>query len=77
MDWLASQPSGKFTGTLRWSGSVDGWASSSCWMPARADLLGHDVDVGGWRAGHRGPTGERNAARSVRHLSHGATIAAE
>src|SRR5579875_4148629 len=25
--WLAAQPSGNFTGTFRWTGSVEGWAS--------------------------------------------------
>ena len=37
--WLASQPSGNFAGTPRWTGSTDGWASSSSGMPARATTM--------------------------------------
>lgn len=32
----ASQPSGNFTGTFRWTGSTDGWASRRSGMPLRA-----------------------------------------
>ena len=40
--WLASQPSGNFTGTPSWTGSVDGWASSSSAMPGPGH---HDAGV--------------------------------
>ena len=36
---MASQPSGNLMGTSRWTRSVDGWASSSSPIPARATTM--------------------------------------
>ncbi len=62
--WLASQPSGNLTGTLRWTGSVEGWASRSSGMPARATTMQ------AWRclvvSTHRRPASRWNAVASRR-----------
>src|SRR6266702_1916508 len=63
-DWLASQPSGNLAGTLRWTGSVGGWASRSSGMPARATTM----QAWRWRVvrTHRRPASRWKAVASRR-----------